>query len=112
VIAGGDCSREALSYDGVSLQGWTRVFDWDDGNIEHIGQHGIQPDEAEAAVLDRRRRVLPAQLVGAERRRLLIGRARGGRILFVVVTPRGGSTRVVTARDADEAEKRLYRRRK
>ncbi len=27
-------------------------FDWDDNNIEHIARHGVEPWEAEEALLD------------------------------------------------------------
>jgi len=30
------------------------VFDWDDGNVDHIAEHGVSPEEAEEAALDRR----------------------------------------------------------
>ena len=30
-------------------------FDWDDGNIDHIAEHGVTPEEAEQALVDRRR---------------------------------------------------------
>jgi uncharacterized DUF497 family protein len=42
----------------------------------------------------------------------VIGATEDGRILVVVMERGGGTTRVVTARDASKNEKRSYRRRK
>jgi hypothetical protein len=28
------------------------MFDWDEGNISHIAEHGVSPDEAEEVVLN------------------------------------------------------------
>jgi uncharacterized DUF497 family protein len=47
--------------------------------------------------------------VGGEERRAIIGATSAGRIIVVVVTRRHDLIRVVTARDADEREKRRYR---
>lgn len=86
-------------------------FDWDDENIAHIAQHGVQPWEAEEALLDPGRTRTPAYRVGRETRRAALGATDVGRILFVVYTRRRGRVRVVTARDAGDREKRRYRRR-
>ncbi len=48
--------------------------------------------------------------VEGERRWAVIGAAADGRVLFVVYTWRHGRIRVVTARDADLAQRRRYRR--
>jgi uncharacterized DUF497 family protein len=86
-------------------------FDWDDDNIEHISRHGVDPWEAEEALLDPGRIGTPAHNVGGETRRAALGATEAGRILFVVYTRRRGKVRVVTARDAENREKRRYRRR-
>lgn len=36
------------------------MFDWDEGNIEHIARHGVEAREAEEAVLDPGRVPFPA----------------------------------------------------
>ena len=87
------------------------MFEWDEHNSAHIEVHGLSPEEVEEALLDPRRLGTPAYDVAGEERRGLIGTTSDGRIIFVVVTRRGGLVRVVTARDADEREKRRYRRR-
>lgn len=87
------------------------MFDWDEQNEEHIAEHGLSPAEVEEALLDPRRIEAPAYSVALEERRGVIGASDTGRILFVVVTRREGLIRVVTAYDANEQQKRRYRRR-
>jgi uncharacterized protein len=86
------------------------VFDWDDGNLDHLG-HGVSPDEAEEVIVDPRRIGTGAYNVDNERRWALIGATEGGRILYVVYTRRSGRIRIITAWDADAADRRRYRRR-
>jgi len=85
-------------------------FDWDDGNVDHIAEHGIRPDDGEDALRDPHRRRLPAERLVGEERWAAIGRTSSGRILFVVFTLRGRAIRIVTAYEATETEKRRHRR--
>lgn len=91
-------------------------FEWDDANLEHIAeQPGVEPWEAEEAVLNRRRISVPAYNVRGEARRAVIGATLEGRILFVVFTRSSSARdgiRVISARDAEEKRKRQYKRRK
>lgn len=84
-------------------------FDWDEGNAEHIAEHGISVEEAEEAILDPLRIAAPAYRGSEERRRGLLGATAAGRLLFLVFTHRNERVRVVTARDASQREKRRYR---
>lgn len=86
------------------------MFDWNDANVEHIAEHGIEPDEAEQALLDPHRRAADAYDTATERRWAVIGATEARRILYVVYTQRGSAIRVVTARDALARERRRYRR--
>ena len=87
-------------------------FDWDADNVGHIARHGIWPWEAEEAVADRGR--VPFSARGKDRAGA-IGTTEDGRTLVVIVERVERATervrRVVTARDATEGEKRIYRRR-
>ncbi|HEU5317288.1 MAG TPA: BrnT family toxin [Chloroflexota bacterium] len=85
-------------------------FEWDDGNVDHVARHGVSPGEAEEALADSHRVGTGAYNAGCERRSAVIGATEDGRILLVVYTWRRDSIRVVTARDADQAQKRRYRR--
>jgi len=89
------------------------VFDWDEANVTHLlTRHGVSPEEAEETFADPRRQTISAYNVPAERRRGLLGATGGGRVLVLIYTIREDSVRIITARDADGAEKRRYRRRK
>ncbi len=89
--------------------GW---FEWDEGNEEHIVRHGVEAFEVEEALLDPGRFGVRAYDVPGESRRAMVGAADAGRILFVVYTMRGGKIRPITARDADDNDKRRYRARR
>lgn len=87
------------------------MFEWDEYNSAHIEEHGLAPEDVEEALLDPRRLGVSAYNVVGEERRGTLGTTGTGRILFVVVTRRGDAVRVVTARDANDWEKRRYRTR-
>ncbi len=84
------------------------MFEWDDANIDHIARHGVTTEEAEEALLVRRRVGVPTFRVASERRRAILGRTEEGRYLVVVYTIRHEQVRVVTARDATRGERRRY----
>lgn len=84
-------------------------FGWDEANIGHIAQHGLEPEGVEDALLDPEGVPAAAYNSGGERRSGFVGATEAGRILYVVYTKRGGVVRVVTARDANPREKRRYR---
>lgn len=86
------------------------MFDWDEGNADHIAEHGLEPEEVEDALLDPDRIGAPAYDAGGESRRAILGATSAGRVLFVIVTRRGDLLRVVTARDATKSEQLRYRR--
>jgi uncharacterized DUF497 family protein len=81
-------------------------FEWDDDNIFHIERHEFTPDEVEEVFAGdhkvRRTR---------EKRYIALGKTLDGRLAFVVFrrSP-GGLVRVITARDMDASERRLFRR--
>jgi uncharacterized DUF497 family protein len=81
-------------------------FEWDDDNILHIGRHQFTPEEAEEVFAGdhkvRRTR---------ERRYIALGQTFDGRLALVVFRRLpGGKIRVITARDMDDKERRLLRR--
>jgi uncharacterized protein len=85
-------------------------FEWDEANIGHIAAHGVSPTEAEDAILDPRRIGGQAHSTATERRRAVIGATADGRILYVVFTVIGDAYRIITAYDANDRQKRRYRR--
>jgi uncharacterized DUF497 family protein len=81
-------------------------FDWDDDNISHIERHEFSPEEVEEVFAGNYK-------VRRARQKLYIalGETLDGRLAFVVFrrSP-GGVIRVITARDMDDKERRLFRR--
>jgi len=85
-------------------------FRWNEWNTEHIAQHGVDPEEAEAVVEG-------AAVPYPERREddtwLVWGRGRGGRLLQVVfVVDADDKVYLIHARPLTEHEKRRWRRRR
>jgi uncharacterized DUF497 family protein len=81
-------------------------FDWDDDNVLHIERHQFGPEEVEEVFAGDCK-------VRRTRQKLYIalGETLDGRLAFVVFRRLpGGLIRVVTARDMDNSERRLYRR--
>jgi len=81
-------------------------FDWDDDNILHIARHQYSPEEVEEVFVGNHK-------VRRARQKLYIalGETLDGRLVFVVFRrlPKG-VVRVITARDMDGAERRIFRR--
>ena len=84
------------------------LFDWDEANVGHIANHGIEPFEAEEAVNDASAVSFDAHDKGISG---VIGRTEEGRLVVVIYIVRNGLYRVITARNASDAEKKIYRRR-
>ena len=96
-------------------------FDWDDANRDHIALHGIEPEEAEDAVLDEFALDFPAHRgPNSERRFGVLGRVNKNLILVVILEEatmpagasygqeRGDKIRVITARAAEKKERIYY----
>lgn len=76
----------------------------DPGREEHIARHHVSVAEVGEMV-----EADPFITRTREGRYRLIGQTRAGRYLCVIIAPRGqGSYGLVTARDADDAERRRY----
>ncbi len=85
-------------------------FRWNRWNEEHIGRHGVLPQEAEAVIETARR---PFPLAREDDKWLVWGRGRGGRLLQVVfVIDEDDMAYVIHARPLTEREKRRLRRSK
>jgi len=75
---------------------------WDDKAVEHVGRHGVRPDEVEQSVEN----VL--HTYNRLGRTIVIGQTLGGRYLFVVLEyVDQGEWYTVTARDASVTERRM-----
>jgi uncharacterized protein len=85
-------------------------FDWDEGNEDKVLSRASEKELREAFAdpdqIDRE-----AYMVRGERRWTFFAKTWGGRVMFVVYTMReDNKVRVISARDAEDEEKRIYRR--
>lgn len=85
-----------------------RLFDWDARNEDHIARHDVEPYEAEEAMSDVSRVSFDAHGKGVKG---VIGKTDDERMLVVIYIVRNDLYRVITARDANDGEKHVYRRR-
>lgn len=85
-------------------------FEWDDLNINHLGERGVADREVEQ-VLSERHLVMPNRRHPG--RMLLVGTTHGGRTLVVSIEPTrfDGIWRPITARDAEPEEREQFERR-
>ena len=81
-------------------------FEWDDDNIFHIERHEFTPEEVEEVFAGNHK----VRRTG-QKRYIGLGETLDGRLAFVVFRRlTGGLVRVITARDMDAGERRLFRR--
>ncbi|MDI6640371.1 MAG: hypothetical protein QMC85_03300 [Methanocellales archaeon] len=85
------------------------VIQWDKDSIEHISKHSVTDKEVNKAVNGKilMRKISKKGVSLVE----ILGEV-DGRTLFIVLKPHGDRYKVVTARDANDSEKRLYKRRR
>jgi len=85
-------------------------FEWDKGNFEKsYKKHGVLSNEAEEIFLDEEILILEdTEHSKQEERFEAIGKIIKGRILFLAFTVRKDKMRIISARTANEKERRLY----
>jgi len=83
---------------------------WDQETVDHISNHLVSPEEVEELLFNGVD--IPLMMRGREGRYLAYGKTHGGRLLFVVWASKYKKTKIITARDMTEKEKRFYKRRK
>ena len=86
-------------------------FDWDQGNIEkNWERHKVSFIECEEVFFNRPLVVAEdTSHSKSEGRYYALGRTNDGRYLFVVFTIRNNKIRVISARDMNREERRVYR---
>lgn len=85
-------------------------FEWDDINLDHLGERGVSDREVEQLISERHV-IMPNRK--HPNRKLLVGQTHGGRTLVVSIEPtrHEGIWRPITARDAEpEERKQMWRR--
>lgn len=85
-------------------------FQWDKGNIDkNLVKHAVADEECEEVFFDGNKKIYKDKLhSGAEERHIIIGRSKLKRILFIVFTIRKNKIRVISARDLNKKERKLY----
>jgi uncharacterized protein len=86
-------------------------FEWDKGNIEKsLKQHDVTDKEAEEVFFDENKQEYPDPTHSEkEIRKVLVGKTKTGRLLFVVYTVRKNKIRIISARDLNKRrEVELY----
>jgi hypothetical protein len=95
--------------DTVSLPNF-EGFDWDEGNVEKNWlSHQVTPQEVEQAFFNRPLIVADdAKHSRSEKRYLLLGQTDEDRPLFIAFTLRERRIRVISARDMNRKERKVY----
>ncbi|MDP2970306.1 MAG: BrnT family toxin [Deltaproteobacteria bacterium] len=83
---------------------------WDQETVDHISNHLVSPEEVEEVLFNEDE--APIIMRGKEGKYLAYGKTHGGRLLLIVWASKYKKTKIITARDMTEKEKRFYRRRK
>ena len=87
-----------------------QTFDWDKGNRDkNFIKHQVTDEECEEVFFDSQKKIAHDELhSGQEPRYLLIGQTKKLRSLFVVFTVRERKVRIISARDLNKKERKLY----
>jgi len=85
-------------------------FQWDTGNInKNWLKHKVSNEECEEVFFDQGKKLLADPLHSSqEPRYLIIGKTKQQRLLFVVFALRKNKIRIISARDLNKRERKLY----
>lgn len=85
-------------------------FLWDKGNRDkNLIKHKVSNKECEEVFFDNKKKIIKDKLhSGSERRFLIIGKTKRKRLLFIVFTIRSKKVRIISARDLNKRETKLY----
>ena len=95
---------------GFDILSKSTGFEWDSNNAEKIWRkHGVSPSECEQIFFNRPLVVADdARHSTEENRFYALGHTDAGRMLFVVFTVRAERIRVISARDMNRKERKVY----
>lgn len=86
------------------------AFEWDEANIGHIARHNVLPEEAEEVFFDENNvQDEDVEHSTNEKRYLIIGKTKEGRLLYQIFTVRVKKIRVISSRDINKKEVQLYK---
>ncbi|PIP75957.1 hypothetical protein COU24_01180 [Candidatus Kuenenbacteria bacterium CG10_big_fil_rev_8_21_14_0_10_39_14] len=85
-------------------------FHWDQGNLnKNFKKHKVANTECEEVFFDQNKVILKDLLhSGKEKRFILLGKTKTGRLLFTVFTARNNKIRIISSRDINKKEHKLY----
>jgi uncharacterized protein len=98
------------------MKNWTDIvsfaedFEWDEGNIKkNWERHRVSYIECEEIFFNRPIIIKTDELHSTrEDRYFVLGKTDGGRLLFIVFTLRGNKIRIISARDMNRKERKIY----
>jgi len=85
-------------------------FEWDAGNKQKsLVKHEVSNEECEESFFDYNKEIQKDNLHSInEKRYVLIGQTKQNRLLYIVFTIRKDKIRVISARDINKKERKLY----
>lgn len=85
-------------------------FDWDGGNIgKNWKKHRVRNSEAEEVFFDENKKLFRDKLHSeGEPRYIILGKTKKDRLLYVVFTVRKNKLRIISSRDINKREGKLY----
>jgi len=84
-------------------------FEWDKGNIGKNIKHKVEDKEAEELFLDEGKVIYKDRSHSkGEKRFIILGETKKGRLLFIAFTYRKKKIRIISARDINTKEVKLY----
>ena len=84
-------------------------FDWDEGNRDKNQKHKIDDQESEEVFLDREKVIYKDPIHSVtEDTFILLGKTKRDRLLYTVYTIRNHKIRIISSRDINKKEVRLY----
>lgn len=85
-------------------------FQWDEGNLnKNWTKHCVTNKECEEAFFDEKKKVARDPLHSKEEDRyVLLGKTKKGRLLYTVFSVRNNKVRVISSRDINKKERKLY----
>jgi uncharacterized DUF497 family protein len=85
---------------------------WTQNTVDHIQRHGVMPEEVEEVIYEGKPFVKRGPGSGRNRRYYVLGQTQAGRYLQIGLGRVGGTTfKVITARNMEDDERRLYKKR-
>jgi len=85
-------------------------FIWDKGNLDkNWRKHKVKTKECEEIFFDENKKIAKDKLhSNGEKRLIILGKTKKRRLLYLVFTMRNKKIRVISARDTNKKERKLY----